>query len=177
MFGECFKLHWSRFQINVVYHRLSQRGTIPNLLGVVTSVISIKITKAKLKLYLFLFCQYFLFLGLWNHISARHTYLPHLTCLSSLFAYFLRYFFSFLSFEREITQRKCVSNKKLNLKKTIGYTVDNIETVDDTARYSRALFHLPMERYVCGWYHIVLHKVAMELSKMDNQINQGCLKI
>ena len=113
MFGECFKLDWSRFQINVVYHRLSQRGTIPNLLGVVTSVISIKITKAKLKLYLFLFCQQLLFLGLWNHISARHIYLPHLTCLSSLFAYFLCYFFSFLSFEREITQRKCVSNKKL----------------------------------------------------------------
>ena len=117
MFGECFKLDQSRFQINVVYHRLSQRGRIPNLLGVVTSVISIKITKAKLKLYLFLFCQYLLILSLWNHISARHIYLPHLTCLSSLFAYFLCYFFSFLSFEREITQRKCVSNKKLNLKK------------------------------------------------------------
>ena len=67
--------------------------------------------------------------------------------------------------------------RNLIKKKTIRYAVDNIETVDDTARCSSALFHLPMERYVCGWYHIVLHKVAMEISKMDNQINQGFLKI
>ena len=116
MFGEYFKLDWSRFQINVVHYRLSYRSRIPNLLGVVTPAISIKITKAKLKkLYLFLFfCQYLAFLGLWNHVSARHIYLPHLTCLSSLFAFFRVTFFLFLSFEREITQRKCASTKKLN---------------------------------------------------------------
>ena len=63
------------------------------------------------------------------------------------------------------------------IKKTIGYAVDDIETVDDTERCSSGLFHLPMERYVCGWYHIVLHKVATEISKLDDQINQGFLKI
>ena len=63
------------------------------------------------------------------------------------------------------------------IKKTIGYAVDDIETVNDTARCSSALFHLPMQRYVCGLYHIVLHKVDMEIFKMDNQINQGFLKI
>ena len=56
------------------------------------------------------------------------------------------------------------------IKKTIGYAVDDIETVYDATRCSNALLHLPMEKgkYVAG---------AMEISKMDNQINHGFLKI
>ena len=39
----------------------------------------------------FFLCQYLPLLGLWNHISARHMYLSHLTC----YPLFLLFFFPF----------------------------------------------------------------------------------